>query len=161
MMPQPTASSEPSSIFNPEQKRNKKKKFSKSPSGDSTPPVSAEGRERVLDSAPGSRCNFQQGHEVPVQCRAPLPHRSCPRQGLLSLRPFFFFFSLVVLVLLVACMLLENGAHLLEQGANSASCSWVNMEELSFGQYLGRKSKMYSREKQLMTWSLVVPALSA
>lgn len=74
---------------------------------------------------------------------------------------FFFFFFLVVLVLLVACMLLENGAHLLEQGANSASCSWVNMEELSFGQYLGRKSKMYSREKQLMTWSLVVPALSA
>lgn len=114
-MPQSTTASQPTSIFNSAQKR-KKKNPSKIPSGDSTGPASAEGGQQGLDLAPDSRCNFQQVHEVPLQCRALLPRSSYPGRGLPS------GLCLVLLVPLVACVLLENG---------------VLWAFLSFGQNLG------------------------
>lgn len=126
-------------------KKNNKKNPGKTPSGDSTGPVSAEGGQQRLDPAPGSCCNFQQGHEVPLQCRALLPRRSCPRRGLFS-GPFPCGFG--PSCSLCASLNAENGVPLLESVLSILiTCELEGTPPPYLGrvasEYMGRKSKIY------------------
>lgn len=100
---------------------------------------------------------------MPLQCRALLLRRSCPRRGLFS-GPFPCGFG--PSCSLCASLNAENGVPLLEsvlsilitcelEGTPPPIWAGLHLE------YMGRKSKIYEYEKQFMSWAAVIPALPA
>lgn len=100
---------------------------------------------------------------MPLQCRALLPRRSCPRRGLFS-GPFPCGFG--PSCSLCASLRAENGVPLLESVLSILiTCELEGTPPPYLGrvasEYMGRKSKIYECEKQFMSWAAVVPALPA
>lgn len=139
MMLQPTAFSEPISIFNtPARLPEQQKTFGQKPSGEPTDPARAGGREW---DCPRRGCNLPQGHQVPLQGRAPLPHRCLSPRG---------FFPSWCRSLWYPYSPLEKGEPPLQHGMSSASCSPVKRKELALPRAVSQLSTWAGRLKYMV-----------